>query len=97
MQKKCVIMKNKYTLSLMEKAADSSRSLLFGLLVNCIFSGQVNGSCPLSPLRETLTFEEKYNFVMGLSKDEVREALSQHEICFENECCPQCGIDTLAS
>ena len=75
-------------LSLMEKSSDQSRSLLFGLLVNCIFSGQANGNCPLSQLRDSLSFEEKYDFVMGLTREDVCHALSQHEKCYENECCP---------
>ncbi|MGW8287567.1 MAG: hypothetical protein ACWGOD_04940 [Desulfobulbales bacterium] len=90
-------MENTNTASLMEKASDHSRSLLFGLLVNCIFSGQANGRCPLSSLRETLTFEEKYDFVMGLSQEEICQALDQHEKCYENECCSQCQPRALAS
>jgi len=84
-------------LNLMEKSSDQSRSLLFGLLVNCIFSGQANGRCPFSRLRKTLSFEEKYNFVMKLSKEEVCHALVQHEICYEIECCSYCEPKALAS
>ena len=88
-------MEKTYSLSLMEKASDHSRSLLFGLLVNCIFSGQANDSCPLSLLRNGLSFEEKYDLVMGLSNEEVFHALSKHERCYENECCPQCETDKI--
>jgi hypothetical protein len=88
---------NTKTASLIEKASDHSRSLLFGLLVNCIFSGQANGRCPLSSLRETLTFEEKYDFVMGLSQEEISQALDQHEKCYENECYTQCQTQILTS
>jgi hypothetical protein len=83
-----MIMANADVLSLMEKASDNSRSLLFGLLVNCIFSGHANGCCPLSQLRDSLTLEEKYNFVMELSPEEVCQVLDRHEKCYENECCP---------
>ena len=68
-------MNKAYPESLREKSSDVSRSLLFGLLVSCIFSGHANQSCPLSQLRHSFTFEEKYNFVMGLSKEEVCHAL----------------------
>jgi len=70
----------------MEKSSDHSRSSIFGLLVSCIFSGHANENCPLSQLRDTLTFEEKYNFVMGLSKEEVCHALQQYERYCEDEC-----------
>jgi len=33
----------------------------------------------LSQLRDTRTFEEKYNFVMGLNKEGVCHALQQYE------------------
>ena len=79
-------MENTNSVTLMEKTSDHSRSMLFGLLVNCIFSGQANGRCPLSSLRETLTFEEKYDFVMRLTKEEICQALEQHEKCYEIEC-----------
>ena len=83
-------MNNSVALSLMEKSSDNSRSLLFGLLVNCIFSGHANGRCPLSHQRDSLTLEEKYNFVMELSPEEVYQVLDRHEKCYENECSPQC-------
>ena len=88
-----MIMDKTDALSLMEKASDNSRSLLFGLLVNCIFSGHANGLCPLSQLRDSLTFEEKYNFVMELSPEEVCQVLNRHEKCYENECSLQWGIN----
>jgi hypothetical protein len=90
-------MENANPVSLIEKASEQSRSLLFGLLVNCIFSGQANGRCPLSSLRENLTFEEKYDLVMGLTQEEIFQALDQHEKCYENECYSQCKSHALAS
>ena len=87
-----MIMKNFSSKTLLEKSSDHSRSLLFGLLIDCIFSGNGNGNCPLSRLRDTFTFEEKYKFIMKLSMEEVFIALDQHEECYEKECYPQrCG------
>jgi len=81
--------------SILDKTADHSRALLFGLLVNCIFSGQANGRCPISHLRDSLSFEEKYSFVMGLSKEEIARVLDQHEECCNAECYVTGGIDKL--
>ena len=86
-------MENLSSASLMEKSSEDSRSLLFGLLVNCIFSGVVNGNCPLSQLRESLSFEEKYKFVMKLSREEVFSVLDLHEECSKKECFLQCGAE----
>lgn len=72
---------------ILEKCADSSRSLLFGLLVGCIFSGEAKSSCPLSHLRDSLSFGEKYDLVMNLSREEIYQTLELHENCFnENKC-----------
>ncbi|MFC1844208.1 hypothetical protein ACFLZ5_05405 [Thermodesulfobacteriota bacterium] len=67
----------------MEKSKDTSRALLFGLLANCIFSTGINESCPLSELRINLSIEEKYEFVMGLSDEEIKNILVQHDKCYE--------------
>jgi len=67
----------------LEKSFDSSRGLLFGLLVNCIFSKGAKESCPLSELRSSLSTEEKYEYVMGLIDEEVKNVLLQHEECYE--------------
>ena len=69
--------------STLKKSLDSSRGLLFGLLVNCIFSEGAKESCPLSELRSSLSTEEKYEYVMGLSDEEVKSILVQHEECYE--------------
>jgi len=69
--------------SILKKSLDSSRGLLFGLLVNCIFSEGAKESCPLSELRSSLSTEEKYEYVMGLSDEEVKSILVQHEECYE--------------
>lgn len=69
----------------LKKSSDRSRALLFGLLVNCIFSGGTGDNCPLTELRRSLTIEEKYDYVMSLSKNEVTSILVQHEECFEQK------------
>ena len=69
--------------STLKKSLDSSRGLLFGLLVNCIFSEGAKESCPLSELRISLSTEEKHEYVMGLSDEEVKSILVQHEECYE--------------
>ena len=67
----------------MEKSSDSSRGLLFGLLANCIFSTGASEDCPLWDLRNSLTIEQKHEFVMGLTDQEVSSILTQHEECYE--------------
>ena len=69
----------------LEKPTDQSRGILFGLLTNCIFSSIENDSCPLFNLRNSLSIEQKYDFVMGLSKEDVALMLTQHEDCFEKK------------
>lgn len=74
--------------SILEKSTDRSRGLLFGLLVNCLFPKRRKDSCPLRELRESLTIEKKYDYVMGLSKEEVASILAQHEECYEESMYP---------
>ena len=69
--------------STLKKSLDSSRGLLFGLLVNCIFSEGAKESCPLYELRSSLSTEEKHEYVMGLSDEKVKSILVQHEECYE--------------
>jgi hypothetical protein len=69
--------------STLKKSLDSSRGLLFGVLVNCIFSEAAKESCPLSELRSSLSIEEKHEYVMGFSDEEVKNILLQHEECYE--------------
>ena len=72
--------------TVMEKTSDSSRALLFGLLVECIFTPPEKESCPLGKLRTSLSFEKKYDYVMGLSKKEIARILVHHEKCYEKRC-----------
>ncbi len=69
--------------SILEKSLNRPRGLLFGLLVNCILSAEASESCPLSELRNGFSTEEKHGYVMGLSDEEVKSILVQHEECYE--------------
>lgn len=64
------------------KTYDPSRALLFGLLQSCLLDGNALSSCPLAPLRKTLSLEEKYHYAMELSEEEVHKILEHHEECF---------------
>ena len=69
--------------SILEKSSDSSRALLFGLLVNCLFPTSRNEECPLWELRNSLSVEKKHKLVMELSKEEINSILEQHEECYK--------------
>jgi hypothetical protein len=71
--------------SMLEKSSDKSRALLFGLLVNCIFARSADTSCPLWELRNNLSIDEKYKYVMELADEVLRNILLQHEKCYENK------------
>lgn len=66
-----------------EKSSDKSRTLLFGLLVNCIFSDDAQGKCPLWERRNNLSIENKYDYVMELGLKEINSILVQHEQCYQ--------------
>ena len=69
---------------IVEKSSERSRSVLFGLLLSCLFSEDEKNNCPLSRLRNNLTIEEKYNYICELSEEEVNRALEEHGKCFKN-------------
>ena len=69
--------------SILEKSFDRQRSLLFGLLQSCLFSEEAKDSCPLLQLRNRLSLDEKYDYVMELSDEVVHDILKQHEKCYE--------------
>ena len=69
--------------SVVLKSKDTSRGLLFGLLVNCIYSSGALEDCPLRKLRNSLTIQQKHEFVMGLDDEELGNILTQHEKCYE--------------
>jgi hypothetical protein len=78
--------------SILQKSLDKSRGLLYGLLLNCIFSGDENHCCPIAQLRDNLTQQEKYKFVMELSKEGVNNVLEMHDKCYKTNCGPQCEV-----
>jgi len=65
------------------KSSDRSRELLFGLLQSCLLEGNALESCPLAQLRNTLSLEEKYDYAMKSSEEEVHKVLEQHDECFK--------------
>jgi hypothetical protein len=69
--------------SILKKSYNPSRALVFGLLANCILSTGDRKDCPLRDLRKNLTIEQKHKYVMGLSDEEVKAILMQHEECYE--------------
>ena len=69
--------------SMPEKSPNKSKELLFGLLVNCIFSKITKKNCPLYEFRISLPIDKKYDYVMGLNEEEINNILTQHEKCYE--------------
>jgi hypothetical protein len=68
---------------MLKKSLDSSRTLLFGLLVNCPFPTNNKEECPLWDQRYNLSIEQKYKYAMEISDKKVRRILDQHEFCYE--------------
>ena len=79
--------------SILVKSYDDSRAQLFGLLISCLFSPSAKGSCPFSKLRINLSTEEKYEYVMGLTKGEIKCMLLQHQDCYESRLCEINGLN----
>ncbi len=71
--------------SILETSLDRSKALLFGLLVNCIFSENAERDCPLRELRNNLSIENKHDYIMELSKEEANSILVQHEECYQKK------------
>lgn len=69
--------------SILEKSSERARGLLFGLLVNCVFSTGAKEDCPLSEMRKNLSIEEKHKYVMRLTIEEIKSILCLHEECYE--------------
>ena len=72
--------------SSLKKSFDSSRGLLFGLLVNCVFSAGAKEDCPLSELRNNFSTEEKYTYVMGLNDAEVKTYCYNTKSAMREDC-----------
>lgn len=63
----------------MEKSSVSSRGLLFGRFAICICSTDASEDYPLWDLRKSLTIEQKHEFVMRHTSEEVSNILAQRE------------------
>ena len=70
---------------ILEKSSNPSRVIVFGLLVNCLFTASSRDckDCPLKELRHDLSIEKKHEYTMGLSDEEIEHILAQHECCYE--------------
>jgi len=66
---------------ILEKPSNPSRTLVLGLLVSC-FTTCLEG-CPLRKLHNDLSIEEKHEYALGLSDEEVNNILVQREFCYE--------------
>ena len=67
-----------------ETPLNPSRSIVFGLLVNCILSTSNNcADCPLIELRNNLSIEKKHEFAMRLSDEEIEKFLEHHKYCYD--------------
>jgi len=67
---------------ILQKLSNPSRTLVFGLLVSCRFTTCLE-DCPLRKLHNKLSIEEKYDYALGLSDEEVNNILAQQEFCYE--------------
>jgi hypothetical protein len=66
-----------------DKNLAKSKSLILGLLVSCIFFEGPSADCPLSEIRNNAPESEKYEYVMGLSDEEINTILKYHEECYK--------------
>ena len=71
--------------TVLKQSSNSSRTLLFGLLVSCLFTRNVKScsDCPIKELRANLSIDKKHEYVMELSDLEIGRILAQHESCYE--------------
>jgi len=67
------------------ESSRTSRTLLFGLLVNCLFTTNAEScsNCPLKELRGSLNINKKLDYVKELSDAELESILAQHELCYQ--------------
>jgi len=75
---------------MIEKSLDSSitsRTLLFGLLVNCLITTSAESctNCPLKELRGSSNLDKKHDYVNELSDTETESILTQHELCYQKK------------
>jgi len=67
---------------ILEKSSNPSRTLVLGLLVSCRYT-TCTEDCPLKGLHKDLSFEEKHEYALELSDEEVKNILTQHEYCYK--------------
>jgi len=65
------------------KSSVKYRALVLGLLANCNFFKGASANCPLSEIRNNASDEEKYQYAMGLSDEEIMKILAYHNECYE--------------
>ena len=68
--------------TIFEKPSNPSRTLVLGLLVSCCFT-ECAEDCPLRKSHNDLSVEEKDEYAQGLSDEEIKSILVQHESCYE--------------
>jgi len=71
--------------SILENSHNPSRALLFGLIMNCLFTIDAEScpNCPLEELRGSLTIDKKIEYVNELSDAEIESILTQHKSRFD--------------
>ena len=71
--------------SMLITPSNPSRTIVFGLLLNCLFStsNQNCADCPVKELRCNLSIKKKHEFVMGLKDEELEKFLEHHKYCYD--------------
>lgn len=74
-----------YMDSMLITPSNPSRSIVYGLLVNCLFpkNKQNCADCPLKELRSNLSIEKKHEFAMGFRDEELEKFLEHHKDCYD--------------
>ena len=67
---------------ILEKPSNPSRTLVLGLIVSCSFTTCAD-DCPLRKQHNDLSIGEKHKYAQGLSDEEIKSILAQHESCYE--------------
>ncbi len=67
---------------ILEKPSNPSRTLVLGLLVSCRFT-TCTEDCSLRKPHNDLSIEEKDEYAQGLSDEEIKSILAQHDSCYE--------------
>ena len=67
---------------ILEKPSNPSRTLVLGFIVSCRFT-ECAEDCSLRKPHNDLSIEEKDKYAQGLSDEEIKSILVQHESCYE--------------